>query len=116
MMVDHPFIVNLLTTFQDDRRLFMLLEFVSGGELFSYLRQQGRLANDHAKFYAGEIILAFAYLHCLKVAYRDLKPENCLIDAEGHIKITDFGFAKIVDDKTYTVCGTPEYVAPEMIQ
>jgi protein kinase A/protein kinase X len=130
MMIDHPFIAQLLTTFQDEKRLFMLLEFVNGGELFSYLRQEGRLPNDHAKFYAGEIILAFAYLHTLKIVYRDLKPENCLLDAEGHMKLTDFGFAKIVESKmmevdgerepvetkTWTLCGTPEYLAPEMVQ
>lgn len=115
-MVDHPFIVNLLTTFQDEKRLFMLLEFVNGGELFTYLRAEGRLPNDHAKFYGGEVVLAFAYLHTLYIVYRDLKPENCLLDSEGHIKLTDFGFAKVVEDKTYTLCGTPEYLAPEMIQ
>merc|ERR1719440_1843026 len=115
-MIEHPFIVNLLATFQDEKRLFMLLEYVPGGELFSYLRTQGRLPNDHAKFYAGEIILAFAYLHTLHVVYRDLKPENCLIDGEGHMKLADFGFSKIVDDKTWTLCGTPEYLSPEMIQ
>lgn len=115
-MIDHPFIVNLLTTFQDEKRLCMLLEYVNGGELFSYLRKEGRLPNDHAKFYAGEIILAFAYLHTLHIVYRDLKPENLLIDGEGHMKITDFGFAKIVEDRTWTLCGTPEYLAPEIIQ
>mmetsp|Transcript_54575 Transcript_54575/g.143704 ORF Transcript_54575/g.143704 Transcript_54575/m.143704 type:complete len:363 (+) Transcript_54575:131-1219(+) len=115
-MVEHPFVVNLLTTFQDDKRLFMLMEFVNGGELFSYLRREGRLPNDHARFYAAEIILAFAYMHLMHVVYRDLKPENLLVDCEGHLKVTDFGFAKVVDDKTWTLCGTPEYLAPEIIQ
>lgn len=115
-MIEHPFIVNLLTTFQDEKRLFMLLEYVNGGELFSFLRKEGRLPNDHARFYAGEIILAFAYIHSMHMVYRDLKPENLLIDCEGHIKITDFGFAKIVEDRTWTLCGTPEYLAPEIIQ
>eukprot|EP00930_Biecheleria_cincta_P060507 TRINITY_DN46144_c0_g1_i1.p1 TRINITY_DN46144_c0_g1~~TRINITY_DN46144_c0_g1_i1.p1 ORF type:complete len:373 (-),score=61.20 TRINITY_DN46144_c0_g1_i1:42-1160(-) len=115
-MIDHPFIVNLLTTFQDDRRLFMLLEYVNGGELFSYLRKEGRLSNDSARFYAGEIILAFQYLHTMHIVYRDLKPENLLIDCEGHLKLTDFGFAKVVEDRTWTLCGTPEYLAPEIIQ
>merc|ERR1719420_2761414 len=101
-MIEHPFIVNLLTTFQDHKHLYMLMEFVSGGELFSYLRHEGRLPNDHAKFYAGEILLALAYLHTMYVIYRDLKPENCMIDAEGHIKITDFGFSKIVMETTST--------------
>jgi len=115
-MVEHPFLVNLLTTFQDDKRLFMLMEFVNGGELFSHLRKEGRLQNDHGRFYAGEITLAFAYLHHMHVVYRDLKPENVLIDCEGHVKITDFGFAKVVEDLTWTLCGTPEYLAPEIIQ
>lgn len=115
-MIEHPFIVNLLTTFQDDKRLFMLMEFVNGGELFTYLRKEGRLPNDHARFYAGEILLALSYLHCVNIAYRDLKPENILIDLEGHVKITDFGFAKVVEDRTFTLCGTPEYLAPEIIQ
>mmetsp|Transcript_33887 Transcript_33887/g.91727 ORF Transcript_33887/g.91727 Transcript_33887/m.91727 type:complete len:365 (-) Transcript_33887:131-1225(-) len=115
-MIEHPFIVNLLTTFQDEKRLFMLLEYINGGELFSYLRKEGRLPNDSARFYAGEIILAFSYLHSLNIVYRDLKPENLLIDSEGHMKITDFGFAKVVEDRTWTLCGTPEYLAPEIVQ
>merc|ERR1712224_417273 len=115
-MIDHPFIVNVLTTFQDEKRLFMLIEFVNGGELFAHLRLEGRLPNDHAKFFAGEIILAFAYLHTLNIIYRDLKPENCVIDAEGHLKLCDFGFAKIVEEKTWTICGTPEYICPEIVQ
>mmetsp|Transcript_40528 Transcript_40528/g.94110 ORF Transcript_40528/g.94110 Transcript_40528/m.94110 type:complete len:360 (-) Transcript_40528:96-1175(-) len=115
-MIEHPFIVNLLGAFQDERRLFMLLEYVNGGELFSYLRDQGRLPNDQVRFYSGEIIVAFGYLHGLHVVYRDLKPENALLDVEGHIKLTDFGFAKVVEERTWTLCGTPEYLAPEMIQ
>mmetsp|Transcript_104653 Transcript_104653/g.223690 ORF Transcript_104653/g.223690 Transcript_104653/m.223690 type:complete len:365 (-) Transcript_104653:38-1132(-) len=114
--IEHPFIVNLLGTFQDEKRLCLLLEFVNGGELFSHLRKQGRLPDADARFYAGEIILAFSYLHSKSIIYRDLKPENLLIDNEGHIKITDFGFAKVVEDRTWTLCGTPEYLAPEIIQ
>eukprot|EP00928_Gymnodinium_smaydae_P047024 TRINITY_DN31364_c0_g1_i1.p1 TRINITY_DN31364_c0_g1~~TRINITY_DN31364_c0_g1_i1.p1 ORF type:complete len:365 (+),score=83.59 TRINITY_DN31364_c0_g1_i1:102-1196(+) len=115
-MIEHPFIVNLLVTFQDSKRLFILLEFINGGELFSYLRKNGRLANDDARFYAGEIVLAFEYLHSNFIVYRDLKPENLLIDSDGHIRVTDFGFAKVVEDRTWTLCGTPEYLAPEIIQ
>jgi protein kinase A/protein kinase X len=114
--IAHPFIVNILTGFQDEKRLCMLLEYVNGGELFSHLRKEGRLPNEHAQFYAGEIVLAFEYLHKLHIVYRDLKPENLLIDTDGHIKITDFGFAKEVEDRTWTLCGTPEYLAPEIIQ
>lgn len=94
----------------------MLLEFVGGGELFSRLRKEGRFANDVALFYASEILLVFEYLHSQHIAYRDLKPENVLIDKYGHVKLTDFGFAKEVYDRTFTLCGTPEYLAPEIIQ
>lgn len=71
--------------------------------------------NDVALFYITEIVLTFEYLHNLKIAYRDLKPENLLVAADGHLKITDFGFAKKIEEKTYTLCGTPEYLAPEII-
>eukprot|EP01053_Blabericola_migrator_P005843 Blabericola_migrator_1__5842@NODE_295_length_10235_cov_141_552026_g242_i0_p4_GENE_NODE_295_length_10235_cov_141_552026_g242_i0NODE_295_length_10235_cov_141_552026_g242_i0_p4_ORF_typecomplete_len516_score54_36Pkinase/PF00069_25/4_2e75Pkinase_Tyr/PF07714_17/1_3e44Kinaselike/PF14531_6/2_5e17Kdo/PF06293_14/2_9e07Pkinase_fungal/PF17667_1/6_6e07WaaY/PF06176_11/6_9e07APH/PF01636_23/2_6e05RIO1/PF01163_22/8_8e05YrbLPhoP_reg/PF10707_9/0_076YukC/PF10140_9/0_077ActFrag_cataly/PF09192_10/0_12FTA2/PF13095_6/2 len=114
--INHPFIVNLCASFQDEKRLFMLMEYVNGGELFSHLRREQRLPNEHAKFYAAEIVLAFDYLHDLRIVYRDLKPENLLLDGQGHIKLTDFGFAKVVDDRTWTLCGTPEYLAPEIIQ
>ena len=109
----HPFIVNLFTAFQDERYLYMLMEYVIGGELFSQLRKVGRFSNDTARFYAAEIVLALQYLHLKDIVYRDLKPENLLIDREGHIKITDFGFAKIVEDRTWTLCGTPEYLGPQ---
>ncbi|KAF9962733.1 hypothetical protein BGZ70_007941 [Mortierella alpina] len=114
--VHFPFIVNLFTTFQDDRNLYMLLEYVIGGELFSHLRKAGRFTNDMTRFYAAEIVLAIEYLHSRDIIYRDLKPENLLLDSSGHVKITDFGFAKRVEDRTWTLCGTPEYLAPEIIQ
>ena len=95
----------------------MLFEYICGGELFSRLRKDGRFANDVALFYACEIALSLQYLHRMNIVYRDLKPENLLIDKEGHIKITDFGFAKqLTNDRTYTLCGTPEYLAPEIIK
>ena len=94
----------------------MLIGYAAGGELFSRLRKEGRFSDDVALFYATEILTAFEFLHKNNIIYRDLKPENLLIDKEGHIKLTDFGFAKIVKDKTFTLCGTPEYLAPEIIR
>ncbi|KAI8063799.1 camp-dependent protein kinase 9 [Gongronella butleri] len=114
--VRFPFIVDLFCTFQDNVNLYMLLEYVVGGELFSHLRRAGRFTNDMTRFYASEIVLAIEYLHSKNIIYRDLKPENLLLDHQGHIKITDFGFAKTVIDRTWTLCGTPEYLAPEIIQ
>jgi protein kinase X len=116
MRIGHPFIVNMFASFKDKKNLYMLMEFVIGGELFSQLRKVGRFGNDTARFYAAEIVLALQYLHSQNIVYRDLKPENLLIDKDGHMKITDFGFAKVVEDRTWTLCGTPEYLAPEIIQ
>ncbi|EPR59439.1 AGC kinase [Toxoplasma gondii TgCatPRC2] len=113
--IEHPFIVNLLAAFQDEKRLFILMEYVNGGELFSHLRRRNCIPTDQARLYAAEITLAFQYLHQRHIVYRDLKPENLLIDSQGHIKITDFGFAKVVKDRTWTLCGTHEYLAPESI-
>ena len=93
----------------------MQLEYVPGGELFSLLRQRGKFETKTAVFYASEIICALDYLHNQQIIYRDLKPENILLDLEGHLKLTDFGFAKRITNKTYTLCGTPEYLAPEVI-
>lgn len=114
--VQHPFIVNLWGTFQDSTNLYMIMDFVPGGELFTLLRKSQRFPNPVAKFYAAEVALALDYLHGQQIIYRDLKPENLLIAADGHIKITDFGFAKLVPDVTWTLCGTPDYLAPEIIQ
>merc|ERR1719446_1112885 len=76
----------------------------------------GRMEDWEAKFYVAELVLALGYLHHHNIAYRDIKPENLLIDEEGHLRLTDFGFAKVIRDRTFTLCGTPEYLAPEIIQ
>ncbi|KAI1076987.1 kinase-like domain-containing protein [Whalleya microplaca] len=120
----HPFITELITTFSDRDSLYMLLDYIPGGELFSYLRRHRRFPEEWAQFYAAEIVMVLEYLHEQQggVAYRDLKPENLLLDGQGHVKLVDFGFAKRLgsrDDRpveTYTLCGTPEYLAPEVIQ
>jgi protein kinase A len=93
----------------------MLMEFVNGGELFSVVRSGKRFQNRGAKFYATEIILACGHIHSKNIAYRDLKLENVLLDSCGHVKLIDFGFAKVVRTRTYTMCGTPDYMAPEII-
>ncbi|KAJ2802049.1 cytochrome c oxidase subunit 1 [Coemansia guatemalensis] len=111
-----PFIVQLECTMQNERNLYMLMEYVPGGELFSHLRRAGRFPDDVARFYAAEIVLALDYLHSMKIIWRDTKPENILLDSAGHVKLTDFGFAKRVEGRTWTLCGTPEYLAPEIIQ
>ncbi|KAI0166172.1 Pkinase-domain-containing protein [Xylariaceae sp. FL1272] len=113
--VKHPFLITLWGTFQDAKNLYMVMDFVEGGELFSLLRKSGRFPNPVAKFYAAEVTLALEYLHSKHIIYRDLKPENLLLDRHGHLKITDFGFAKRVPDKTWTLCGTPDYLAPEVV-
>ena len=92
------------------------MEYVSGGELFTFIRNQGGLDANTARIYAAEIVLVIEYLHQRHIIHRDLKPENLLVDKRGHLKLTDFGFAKTVTDKTWTMCGTPEYIAPEIIQ
>ncbi len=114
-LVEHPFLIRMWGTFQDSRNLFMVMDFIEGGELFSLLRKSQRFPNPVAKFYAAEVILAIEYLHSHNIIYRDLKPENILLDRNGHIKITDFGFAKEVETVTWTLCGTPDYIAPEVI-
>ncbi|MCJ1469049.1 camp-dependent protein kinase catalytic subunit [Pseudocyphellaria aurata] len=113
--VKHAFLVTLWGTFQDSKNLYMVMDFVEGGELFSLLRKSQRFPNPVAKFYAAEVTLALDYLHSMHIIYRDLKPENLLLDRHGHLKITDFGFAKEVPDITWTLCGTPDYLAPEVV-
>lgn len=115
LMLDSPFVVKLFQTFKDDKHLYFLLEVVLGGELFTVLRARTVFAESTARFYAASVIFAFDYMHSKSIVYRDLKPENLLLDSRGYLKITDFGFAKIIIDRTFTLCGTPDYLAPEVI-
>lgn len=114
--VNHPFIVRMVCTFQDERSLYIVMEYVCGGELFSLLRRVRTLPPFVAVYYAAQIVLAVEYLHNQNIVYRDLKPENILIDKYGNVKMTDFGFAKVVPETTWTLCGTPDYLAPEVVQ
>jgi cGMP-dependent protein kinase len=113
--MNHPFILQLVNTYKDPTYLYMLLEMVQGGELFSFLADRGFLSESHARFYVAQVVLAFGAMQAKGYVYRDLKPENLMLDKEGYIKIVDFGFAKIVETSTKTLCGTPDYLAPEIV-
>ncbi|XP_059488168.1 ribosomal protein S6 kinase beta-1 [Neocloeon triangulifer] len=116
--VKHPFIVDLIYAFQTGGKLYLILEYLSGGELFMHLEREGIFLEDTACFYLSEIILALEHLHIQGIIYRDLKPENILLDAHGHVKLTDFGLCKEQIQEgivTHTFCGTIEYMAPEIL-
>jgi serine/threonine protein kinase len=142
--INHPFIVKLHFAFQTDEKLYLVTEFMQGGELFFHLKKEKNFNEEKVKAYVSEIILAIEHLHKNKIIYRDLKPENILLDIDGHIKLTDFGLSKFFtmsmcitnsnsnslnnqyendntscksycSDKAFTLCGTPEYLAPEIL-
>jgi len=115
MTLNHQFILNIHGTFKDDHSIYFVLELLQGGELFTQLRNRGHFEDKDAKFYGAQVMLAFAHMHAKNIAYRDLKPENLVLDTEGYLKVVDFGLAKVVDGKTWTLCGTPDYLAPEII-
>ncbi|KAH8260363.1 hypothetical protein KR026_010106 [Drosophila bipectinata] len=112
-----PFICRLYRTFRDEKYVYMLLEACMGGEIWTMLRDRGSFEDNAAQFIIGCVLQAFEYLHARGIIYRDLKPENLMLDERGYVKIVDFGFAKQIgaSAKTWTFCGTPEYVAPEII-
>jgi len=113
--LQNPFLVNLKTTYMTSKYLYFLLEVCLGGELFTLLREKNFFDEPTARFYTGCVVEGFAYMHSRNIIYRDLKPENLVLDSRGYLKIADFGFAKEISDRTYTFCGTPDYLAPEVI-
>ena len=117
--MNNPFLVKLYCCFQDNEHLYFIMEFIQGGELFFHLHRETRFDDEKTSFYIAELILALDFLHKNKVIYRDIKPENILLDVEGHIKLTDFGLSRMCcskNEKVFTICGTPFYIAPEILE
>jgi serine/threonine protein kinase len=115
--LSHPFIVKMVHNFEDEDNVYVLMEYAAGGELFFHLRNRGRFDEATARYYAAEVVMAIEHLHSHGIIFRDLKLENLVLSPTGHIKLTDFGFAKCLEDsRAYTLCGTPEYLAPEIIR
>lgn len=120
--VDHPFVIGLDSTFQDEANIYLVLEYCHGGDLFGLMGMYDDeiLPLDAARFYSASIVSVFEHIHAKRIIYRDLKTENLLLDRQGYLKVADFGFAKKLDAaegaRTWTLCGTPEHLAPEIIQ
>ncbi|XP_024231010.1 serine/threonine-protein kinase Sgk2 [Oncorhynchus tshawytscha] len=115
----HPFLVGLHYSFQTPEKLYFVLDYVNGGEIFFHLQRERCFLEPRARFYAAEVASAIGYLHSLNIVYRDLKPENILLDSQGHVVLTDFGLCKEgvePETTTSTFCGTPEYLAPEILR
>ena len=100
---------------QDDRYIYFVTELLKGGALFTYHRGVGNFNAKQTEFYGAQVVSIFEYLQGKDIVYRDLKPENIMISADGFLKLIDFGFAKVITKRTYTICGTPEYIAPEIL-
>jgi len=115
--INYPFIVNMVGFAKDLCYVYIVMECISGGELFTHLRRARKFTDEQSKFYAAQIAAAFAHMHNKNIIHRDLKPENILLLPNGYCKLTDFGFAKVLEPgtRTYTLCGTPEYIAPEVL-
>ena len=100
---------------QDDRYIYFITELLKGGDLFTYHRSQGNFNAKTTVFYGAQVCSIFEYMHSKEIVYRDLKPENIMIGSDGYLQLIDFGFAKVVTKRAYTICGTPEYIAPEIL-
>ncbi|KAK5578213.1 hypothetical protein RB653_003166 [Dictyostelium firmibasis] len=117
--ISHPFIVNLHYAFQNEKKLYLVMDFINGGQLFYHLQKEAIFSEDQVRFYMAELILALEHLHASDIVHRDLKPENILLDSQGHCILTDFGLAKLevkTNNETFSFAGTLEYMAPELIQ
>eukprot|EP00668_Euglena_longa_P018480 GGOE01023058.1.p1 GENE.GGOE01023058.1~~GGOE01023058.1.p1 ORF type:complete len:568 (-),score=141.14 GGOE01023058.1:507-2111(-) len=120
--INHPFLVNLTWAFQTKEKVYLVMDFLQGGELYVHLRRKGRFREQRAKFYAAQVVLAFEYLHARNIIFRDLKPENVVLGKDGYACLTDFGMARTFDskggeeDRTNSFCGTDAYLSPEMIR
>lgn len=117
MKVKHPFLVSMDYIFQSETKLYFVMTFVKGGELYTLLSKEKWFSEQRAKFYAVQIILGIGHLHSQNIIYRDIKPENILVNEDGYLLLADFGLAKQIakDAMTQSFCGTPEYLAPEII-
>lgn len=115
--IDYPFVVNMAGFCKDECYVYIIMEVITGGELFTHLRRARKFTDEQSKFYGLQTAAAFAHIHSKNIIHRDLKPENILLSPNGYSKLTDFGFAKILEPgtRTYTLCGTPEYIAPEVL-
>ncbi|XP_017785215.1 PREDICTED: cAMP-dependent protein kinase catalytic subunit gamma-like [Nicrophorus vespilloides] len=111
----HPFMVGMEFHAVDNCNVYFVMPYMHGGDLFGVLNKYRKFDEDMTRFYASQVFLALEHMHYLDVVFRDLKPENILVDHDGYIKLTDFGFAKLIKGRTFTICGTPEYIAPELI-
>jgi cGMP-dependent protein kinase len=115
LCLDHPMLMKLVKTFKDDCRIAFLLEYIHGVDLFDAMRQTNQISEKLAKFYIAGLILALEHLATHKIVHRDLKPENVMVDELGYPRLIDFGTAKILEERTFTILGTPHYMAPEVI-
>ena len=115
--LDHHFIVKLYWSFQSKTELFFVMDICTGGEMFFHLGKVQKFTEDQARFYFAELLEGLEFIHNLDIVYRDIKPENILVDLDGHVKIADFGLSKIIPKKerSYSFCGSPEYMCPEIL-